>query len=65
VPIIDRDGDYETELLASTARRTGPSNWPSYSADIADIGFYSFVTSDEERSGCPRTRPAGTTCWSG
>lgn len=48
VPIIDRDGDYETELLGVHRKAHGAEQLAQLQRDIADIGFYSFVTSDEE-----------------
>jgi Icc-related predicted phosphoesterase len=48
VPIIERDGAYETELLGVHRRAKNGEELAVLERDIADIGFYSFVTSDTE-----------------
>ncbi|MGH2843157.1 MAG: metallophosphoesterase family protein [Solirubrobacteraceae bacterium] len=48
VPIIERNGAYETELLGVQRRARGAEQLTELQRDIADIGFYSFVTSDAE-----------------
>jgi len=48
VPIVQRDGGYETDLLG--VHRTARSNeqLAALERDIADVGYYSFVTTSEE-----------------
>ncbi|HEX3618100.1 MAG TPA: hypothetical protein VHU61_16270 [Solirubrobacteraceae bacterium] len=48
VPIIERDGAYETELLGVHRRAKDTEELAVLERDIADIGFYSFVTSGAE-----------------
>jgi Icc-related predicted phosphoesterase len=48
VPIIERDGAYETELLGVHRKAKGAEELAVLERDIADIGFYSFVTSGAE-----------------
>jgi Icc-related predicted phosphoesterase len=48
VPIIERDGAYETELLGVHRRAKDAEELAVLERDIADIGFYSFVTSGAE-----------------
>jgi uncharacterized protein len=48
VPIIERGGAYETELLGVHRRAKDAAELAVLERDIADIGFYSFVTTDAE-----------------
>jgi Icc-related predicted phosphoesterase len=48
VPIVERDGQYETELLGVHRTARGDEQLAALARDIADVGYYSFVTSDEE-----------------
>ena len=48
VPIVQRDGRYETELFGVIAARAATRSWPLLERDIADVGYYSFVTTGEE-----------------
>ncbi len=48
VPIIQRDGSYETELLGVHRKARNAEQLAELQRDIADVGFYSFVTSNEE-----------------
>ena len=48
VPIVQRDGGYETDLLG--VRRTARSDeeLAELERDVADVGYYSFVTTTQE-----------------
>ena len=48
VPIIASGEVYETELLGVRRRARGEQELATLRRDIADVGFYSFVTSREE-----------------
>jgi Icc-related predicted phosphoesterase len=48
VPIIERDGSYETELLGVHRKARNAERLAELQRDIADVGFYSFLTSSEE-----------------
>ena len=48
VPIIASGEVYETELLGVRRRARGEQELATLRRDIADVGFYSFVTSSEE-----------------
>jgi uncharacterized protein len=48
VPIVQRNGDYETELFGVHRRASGDEQLAELERDIADVGYYSFVTSSEE-----------------
>ena len=48
VPIIASGDTYETELLGVRRRARGEQELATLRRDIADVGFYSFVTSSEE-----------------
>lgn len=48
VPIIERDGGYETELFGVHRKARDAGQLAELQRDIADVGFYSFVTSGEE-----------------
>lgn len=48
VPIIASGDTYETELLGVRRRARGEQDLATLRRDIADVGFYSFVTSSEE-----------------
>jgi Icc-related predicted phosphoesterase len=48
VPIVERDGGYETELFGVHRRARGSDELAQLERDIADVGYYSFVTSTEE-----------------
>lgn len=48
VPIIASGDTYETELLGVRRRARGEQELATLRRDIADVGFYSFVTSGEE-----------------
>jgi Icc-related predicted phosphoesterase len=48
VPIIELDGGCETELLGVHRKARGAAQLAELERDIADVGFYSFVTSREE-----------------
>jgi Icc-related predicted phosphoesterase len=58
VPIVQRDGRYETELFG--VRRTARSDeeLAQLERDIADVGFYSFVTTSEEAHRLADDEPA-------
>jgi len=48
VPIVERDGAYETELFGVHRTARGGEELAQLERDIADVGFYSFVTTGEE-----------------
>lgn len=48
VPIIQRNGRYETELFGVHRRAGGDDELAQLERDIADVGYYSFVTTSEE-----------------
>jgi Icc-related predicted phosphoesterase len=48
VPIVQRDGRFETELFGVHRRASGEEELAALERDIADVGYYSFVTSAEE-----------------
>jgi Icc-related predicted phosphoesterase len=48
VPIVTRDGHYETELLGVRRSARTEDELVALERDIADVGYYSFVTSAEE-----------------
>jgi uncharacterized protein len=48
VPIVQRDGRYETELFGVHRRARGEDELAQLERDIADVGYYSFVTTSEE-----------------
>jgi Icc-related predicted phosphoesterase len=48
VPIIQRDSGYETELFGVHRKARDEEQLAQLQRDIADVGFYSFVTSNEE-----------------
>jgi uncharacterized protein len=48
VPIVRRDGGYETELFGVRRSARGDDELAQLERDIADVGYYSFVTGDEE-----------------
>jgi uncharacterized protein len=48
VPIVERDGGYETELLGVHRKARDQQQLTQLQRDIADIGFYSFVTTAGE-----------------
>ena len=48
VPIVQRDGRYETELFGVHRRARGDDELVALERDIADVGYYTFVTTGEE-----------------
>src|SRR3954469_18554429 len=48
VPIVTRDGHYDTELLGVHRSARNDEELATLERDIADVGYYSFVTSTEE-----------------
>jgi Icc-related predicted phosphoesterase len=48
VPIVGRDGSYETELLGVRRSARDADGLAQLERDIADVGFYSFVTTADE-----------------
>ncbi len=48
VPIIERHGRYETDLFGVHRTARGEEDLAQLERDIADVGYYSFVTSTEE-----------------
>ena len=48
VPIVERDGGYETELFGVRRTARGEEELAQLERDIADVGYYSFVTTADE-----------------
>ncbi len=48
MPIVRRDGGYETELFGVHRTARGDEELAQLERDIADVGYYSFVTTAEE-----------------
>lgn len=48
VPILERDGGYEAEVLGVHRRARGEQELAQLQRDIADLGYYSFVTNAGE-----------------
>ena len=48
VPIIERDSRYETELFGVHRTARGDEELAALERDIADVGYYSFITTSEE-----------------
>jgi Icc-related predicted phosphoesterase len=48
VPIVQNDGRYQTELFGVHRNARGDDELAQLERDIADVGYYSFVTSREE-----------------
>jgi len=48
VPILERDGGYETELFGVHRSARDAEELAQLERDIADVGFYSFLTTAEE-----------------
>jgi Icc-related predicted phosphoesterase len=48
VPIVERDGHYETELLGVHRTARGDEQLAELRRDIADVGYYSFITTADE-----------------
>jgi Icc-related predicted phosphoesterase len=48
VPIVERNGSYETELFGVRRSARGDDDLAQLERDIADVGFYSFVTTADE-----------------
>ena len=48
VPIVQRNGRYETELFGVHRRAGNDEELALLQRDIADVGYYSFVTTRDE-----------------
>src|SRR5438270_11900576 len=48
VPIVERDGAYETELFGVHRSARGEEELARLERDIADVGYYSFITTNHE-----------------
>ncbi len=48
VPLLERDGGYEAEVLGVHRRARGDQELAQLQRDIADLGYYSFLTTDGE-----------------
>src|SRR5205823_645902 len=48
VPIVQHDGGYETELFGVHRSARGEEELARLERDIADVGYYSFLTTSEE-----------------
>ncbi len=63
VPIIQHDGRYETELFGVHRSAKGDEELAALQRDIADVGYYSFVTTSAEAERLAgSTRETGTSC---
>jgi Icc-related predicted phosphoesterase len=58
VPIVERDGGYETELFGVHRSARGEEQLAQLERDIADVGYYSFVTRVEEAERLATDEPA-------
>ncbi len=58
VPILERDGGYEAEVLGVHRRVRGDAELAQLQRDIADLGYYSFVTTDAEAERLSSDEPA-------
>lgn len=58
VPILERDGGYEAEVLGVHRRARGEQELAQLQRDIADLGYYSFVTTDGEAERYATDEPA-------
>lgn len=50
VPIVQNDGRYETELFGVHRVARGDADLATLERDIADVGYYSFLTDSDEAS---------------
>ena len=48
VPIVQRNGHYETELFGVHRTARSDEELAQLERDIADVGYYSFITTSEE-----------------
>ena len=48
VPILERDGGFEAEVLGVHRRARGEEDLAQLRRDIADLGYYSFITRSDE-----------------
>jgi Icc-related predicted phosphoesterase len=58
VPIIDNNGRYETELFGVHRSARSDQDLAELERDIADVGYYSFVTSSDEATRMSSDEPA-------
>ena len=58
VPILQRDGRYETELFGVRRTARNDEELATLKRDIADVGYYSFVTTREEAERLSTDEPA-------
>ncbi len=58
VPVLARDGGYETEVLGVHRRARGEPELAQLHRDIADLGYYSFVTTEAEAEALSRDEHA-------
>jgi uncharacterized protein len=58
VPIVQRDGNYETELFGVHRSARGEEELARLERDIADVGYYSFITTAEEAARLASDEPA-------
>jgi Icc-related predicted phosphoesterase len=58
VPIVSVDGRYETELFGVHRVARGDQDLAQLERDIADVGYYSFVTDSAEASRLSEDEPA-------
>jgi Icc-related predicted phosphoesterase len=58
VPIVERDGQYTTDLLGVHRTARGDDQLAELRRDIADVGYYSFITTAEEAVRLASDEPA-------
>jgi uncharacterized protein len=58
VPIVRRDGRFETELFGVRRSASGEEELAALERDIADVGYYSFVTTADEADRLSGDEPA-------
>lgn len=58
VPILQRDGGYQTELFGVRRTARNDEELATLKRDIADVGYYSFVTTREEAERLSTDEPA-------
>jgi Icc-related predicted phosphoesterase len=58
VPIVQQNGRYETELFGVHRTARGEDELAALQRDIADVGYYSFITTSEEAQRLASDEPA-------
>ena len=65
VPIVESDGGYEAELFGVHRTAHSDDELAQLQRDIADVGYYSFVTTAEEAERLVDDEPSATRCCTG